>query len=172
MIRAKFHGAVRLLDRVCEFALGLVMLALFVILMLQIISRFVVFLPIPWSQDMITFLLVCSVFLGVGSATGNGKQIRLEFFADLFPKRVTALIFIAADLVSIAFLCLLTRQALQLAKDNLTVHMGAALVAFGWYYAFVCLGCAVMILNFIDLILGRLDTLAGRESNVSEEADA
>lgn len=171
MIRKKFHGAVSLLDRCCEIALGAVMLTLFAVLLLQIISRFLVFLPIPWSQDMITFLLVCTVFLGVGSATGRGKQIRLEFFTELFPERMTAAILIFADLVSIVFLGVLTGQAMQLGRDNLTVHMGTSLVAFGWYYAVVAFGCAVMILNFMDLILMRIDVLTGQKKSAGEEGE-
>lgn len=171
MFRKNFHKAIGLLDRCCDVALGLVMLALFAVLMLQIISRFMVFFLIPWSQDMITFLLVCSVFLGVGSATSRGKQIRLEFFVDLFPKRVTAAFLTFADAVSIVFLCVLTVQAMQSAKDNITTHMGTSIVAFGWYYAVVAFGCAVMILNFADLILMRLPILMGREHSEGEEAE-
>lgn len=104
MFRKTLKTAVGAFNKVCNLLLGIVMVAMFLVLLLQIISRFIAFVPLPWSQDLIVFLLICSVFLGACTATANNKQIRLEFFVDLLPKKLTKVILIIADLISIAFL--------------------------------------------------------------------
>lgn len=147
------------LNKICRLLLGIVMLALLLVLLLQIVSRFVAFMPIPWSQDMITFLLVCSVFLGAGAATANGKQIRLEFFIDRFPEKVTKTILCVADVISIAFLCVIFSQCMQMGAENITLKQGASLVPFGVYYYVVAFGCVVMIVNFIMLIANRIGSM-------------
>lgn len=86
MFRKTLKAAVGAFNKVCNLLLGIVMVAMFLVLLLQIISRFIAFVPLPWSQDLIVFLLICSVFLGACTATANNKQIRLEFFVDLLPK--------------------------------------------------------------------------------------
>ncbi|MBQ6622643.1 MAG: TRAP transporter small permease [Mogibacterium sp.] len=162
MIREKVDVVVGALNKVCNLLLGIVMVVMFIVLMLQIISRFVAFMPIPWSQDLITFLLVCSVFLGAGAATAKGKQIRLEFFVDLFPEKVTKIILCVADLVSIIFLVVITQQAIQMGQENIHTVMGGSLVAFGYYYMVVAFGCIVMICNFVMLILDRIAEITGK----------
>lgn len=164
MLKNVYDKFINSINKACSIALGISMLALFLVLLLQIISRFVMFLQLTWSQDMITFLLVCCTFLGVGSATGMGKQIRLEFFVDLFPKRVSALFLIAADLVSIVFVSVVAYQAIQLSGDNMYVHLGTSLVSVGIYYAVVAFGCITMALNFINLIIKNLYVLIGKET--------
>lgn len=161
-MRSKFSAAVGALNRVCALLLGIDMVAMFLILLLQIFSRFVSFMPLPWSQGMIVFLLVVAVFLGAGSATAAGKQIRLEVFANLLPKKVKDVVLILADLLSVVFLGVVTTQAASLAKENLRVIVGASPVTFGWYYVAVAFGSIVMILNFLCIILDRCAGLAGK----------
>ena len=121
MFRKTLKTAVGAVNKACNFLLGIVMVAMFLVLLLQIISRFISFVPLPWSQDLIVFLLVCSVFLGACTATANNKQIRLEFFVDLLPKKLTKVILIIADLISIAFLVVVTSQAFQMTGENMHV---------------------------------------------------
>lgn len=65
MFRKTLKTAVGAFNKVCNLLLGIVMVAMFLVLLLQIISRFIAFIPLPWSQDLIVFLLICSVFLVV-----------------------------------------------------------------------------------------------------------
>ena len=162
MIREKVDVVVGALNKLCNLLLGIDMVVMFLVLMLQIVSRFVAFMPIPWSQDLITFLLVVSVFLGAGAATARGKQIRLEFFVDLFPEKVTKTILCVADLVAIIFLIVIVRQSFQMGMENIHTVMGGSLVAFGVYYFVVCFGSIVMICNFVMLILDRISEITGK----------
>ena len=147
MFRKTLKTAVGAFNKVCNLLLGIVMVAMFLVLLLQIISRFIAFIPLPWSQDLIVFLLICSVFLGACTATANNKQIRLEFFVDLLPKKLTEVILIIADLISIAFLVVVTSQAFQLTGENMHVIVGAV----------------GMILNFILLIVDRFADLFAKK---------
>ena len=162
MLRENLKKAVGGLNKVCALLLGIDMVAIFIILLLQIFSRFVAFMPLPWAQDMIVFLLVVAVFLGAGSATAAGKQIRLEVFVDLLPGKAKDVFLILADLLSIVFLAVVAKQAVSLAGENLTVIVGASPVTFGWYYVAVAFGSIIMILNFLCIILDRCADLAGK----------
>lgn len=57
MFRKTLKTAVGAFNKVCNLLLGIVMVAMFLVLLLQIISRFIAFIPLPWSQDLIVFLL-------------------------------------------------------------------------------------------------------------------
>ena len=155
-----------MLNRFNNILLGIDVVAMFIVLMMQVFSRFIIFVPLPWSQDLITFLLVVSCFLGAGSATARGKQIRLEFFTGLLPDKAEDLVLIIADLISIAFLGVIFYQCLMLGIDNINFVIGASLVPSGYYYFAVCYGAAVMIINFTCLIGDRVKDMMNKRKGV------
>ncbi len=162
------------LNKICSALVAVDMVAMFIVLLIQIFVRFIMpSLAISWSMDMICFLLVISVFLGAGVATGAGKQIRLEIFADMLPKTLQKIVFTLADVVSIVFLCVVTTQSVRLGLENITVVVGASPVRFGWYYLVVALGCIIMIVNFLLIILNRFipvkDAAKAEEKEGTEE---
>ena len=168
-----YDTIIKWIDKVMEVLLTITELAMLIVLLLQIIQRFVAFIPIPWSQEFLTFLLVASVFLGAPSATNNGKQIRLEFFVDFFPKRVGAIILCIADLIAIVFLVIICKDAFGLGIDYLHTVIGANPVSLGVHYFVVSIGFGVMALNFVNLILKRIPTILGKETETAvEEAQA
>ena len=163
MIAKKYNAVVGKINGVCDVFVGVSMLAMLVVLTIQIFSRFISFTPLPWSQDLLTFLLVANGFLGAGSATGRGKQIRLEFFAMMLPKKVEEVVYAAADLISIVFLGIVTKQAFELAGENMKVIVGSSPIAFGIYYLVVSFGAIVMILNFISMFINDIKKVLGKE---------
>lgn len=143
-------------NKICAILVGVDMVAMFIVLLIQIFVRFIApELSIPWSMDMICFLLVISVFLGAGVATSNGKQIRLEIFADLLPGVLKKIVLTIADLISVAFLVVVTGQCFRLGAENMGVVVGASPVNFGWYYIVVAVGCIIMIVNFLVILVNR-----------------
>lgn len=168
-----YNKIITTLNKVMEVALTIVEVAMLIVLLLQIIQRFVAFIPIPWSQELLTFLLVASVFLGAPSATNNGKQIRLEFFVDLFPKRVGAVLLCIADIIAIIFLVIICKDAFTLGMDYRSTFIGANPVSLGVHYFVVSAGFGVMALNFVNLILKRIPTILGKDTPAeTEEATA
>lgn len=154
---------IRGMNKVMDVLLTIVELLMLIVLLLQIFQRFVAFIPIPWSQEFLTFLLVVSVFLGAPSATYNGKQIRLEFFVDFFPKRVTAILLCVADLIAVVFLSIIAKDAFHEGFEYLHTIIGANPVSLGVHYFAVSVGFAAMVLNFINLILKRIPVILGKE---------
>ena len=169
-----YDNIIKWIDKVMDILLTITELTMLIVLLLQIIQRFVAFIPIPWSQEFLTFLLVASVFLGAPSATNNGKQIRLEFFVDFFPKRVTAVLLCIADLIAIAFLVIICKDAFSLGMDYIHTFIGANPVSLGVHYIVVSIGFGVMALNFVNLILKRIPTILGKETEekIEEAAQA
>jgi TRAP-type C4-dicarboxylate transport system permease small subunit len=67
-----------LIQRIEEVAL-IVTMALIVILMaLQVFTRYVVKIPIPWSAELGTFCLVWMVFLGAAVGARRRRHVRVE----------------------------------------------------------------------------------------------
>ena len=167
-----YNKIITAINKVMEVLLTATEVLMLIVLLLQIIQRFVAFIPIPWSQEFLTFLLVASVFLGAPSATNNGKQIRLEFFVDFFPKRVGAVILCIADLIAIVFLVIICKDAFGLGLEYMHTIIGANPVSLGIHYMAVSIGFGVMALNFVNLILKRIPIILGKDTEEATEEAA
>lgn len=164
MLTKTYNAIVGKMNSVCDILVGVSMIVMLAVLTLQIVSRFIAFMPLPWSQDVLTFLLVANCFLGAGSATARGKQIRLDFFVMMMPKKVQNFMYLIADVISIVFLIIVTTQAFELATENMHVIIGSSPITFGWYYVIVGFGAVIMILNFINMVVDDAKKAFGKKT--------
>lgn len=145
----KLEKLVSGVNKASEFLLGVVVIIMFFILLAQIFSRFVFFIPLPSSQDLLIFFLLVSVFLGATVAVPRGKHISIEFLLMLVPERYKKLVLAVVSIISIGFLCVVAYQALTLIGMNKGASVGASPIPLGGYYFVVAVGCLLMVLNYI-----------------------
>lgn len=54
----------------------------------QVITRYVLGIPLPWTEEVSRLSLVCSVYAGTVPAYTRGEHIVVDFFARQLPHRV------------------------------------------------------------------------------------
>ena len=161
----KYKSIVQKVNKINEVMLVATLIIMFVVLLAQIFARFIFFIPLPASQDLLTFFMIASVFLGSGIAVANGKQIALEFLVDSIPGRTKDMLIILTDIISIAFLLLVVDQAREMIVKTKGALVGASPIPVSYYYVVVLIGCIIMIINFVDQALSKI-----RNGSVKEVA--
>jgi TRAP-type C4-dicarboxylate transport system permease small subunit len=68
----------------------------------NIIGRYFLSVSIPWAEEMMLFLMIGAVFLGIGPVGWLGRHIRMDVVVSLLPPRARELFEIFSDLVTIA----------------------------------------------------------------------
>lgn len=149
----QYGKIVEKINKINEIMLVATLVIMFIVLMAQIFARFIFFIPLPASQDILTFLMVAAVFMGSGIAVANHKQIALEFFVHSMPNKIRNKFMIFADGVSIFFLAIIIMQAYELMGKTKHTLVGAAQIPQMYYYLLVLIGCMVMTVNYINQIL-------------------
>ncbi len=144
------------LNKINEYLLVACLLTMFVVLLAQIFSRFIFFIPLPSSQDVLVFLLLTTVFLGAGCAVATHRHIVLEFMVLILPKKITRGVLIFSDLVSISFLVIVIGQSFELIEKTRGTIIGASPVPAEGYYAVVAAGCLMMAINYVNDLLKKL----------------
>lgn len=163
MFVKKLDAAVGKINKLNEVLLVVSVVFMFIVLLAQIFTRFIFFIPLPASQDLLVFSLVASVFLGAGIAVSKNKHIALDFFVELLPKKVGDKILVFADFASIVFLCIVFYQSLILIGKTKGALIGASPIPVSGYYVIVSIGCLMMILNYINHIAKKLFNTENRE---------
>lgn len=91
------------LDRF-DHAMLLVLLALLVaVVFLQVASRFVLKLPIEWSEEMARFLFIWFCWLGCSYATCSYHHIRITAHIRVLPKTIALWLLRLGDVLWIGF---------------------------------------------------------------------
>lgn len=91
------------LDRFDHAAILILLAGLVAVVSLQVASRFVLKIPIEWSEEVARFLFIWFCWLGSSYATLKFHHIRITAHLRLLPPRLARALLVAGDLVWIGF---------------------------------------------------------------------
>ncbi len=111
MIESLARGAKAVLGFL-RVASGLLLLASVAINFANIIGRYFFSVSLQWAEEMMLFLMVGCVFLGIGVVGWSGRHIRMDVIVSLLPPR--------------------GRRAMELFSDLVVIATSLALAYFAW----------------------------------------
>jgi len=113
--RAVLAGA-RSVNRGAIVVTAVIMLVLTVVVVLQVVYRYVLELPLVWSDEAARHLLVWLTFVGGGVAIAQGLHPRIELIDSLQAPNVRKAIELVVSLAVFAFLVVLCFVSADVAK--------------------------------------------------------
>lgn len=153
------HLLIRLCDRL-RWAAKVVLVvcgaAMSVIVMLQIVFRFVIFVPLPWSEELARYLMIWTGMVGSFVALREGRHIGVTMVVDRLPPRAAAWVSVFVQAATILFLAIVAQQGLALTLVNLSQLSPAMRIPMFYPYLAVPLGAALMI---VELTAGILQSI-------------
>jgi len=155
-MRTVTHHLIRLCDRLRWAAKGLLVVsgaAMAVIVMLQIIFRFVIFVPLPWSEELARYLMIWTGMVGSFVALREGRHIGVTMVVDRLPPRAATWVSVFVQAATILFLVILAQQGLALTLVNLSQLSPAMRIPMFYPYLAVPVGAALMIVELTAGIL-------------------
>ncbi|SHI53229.1 TRAP-type C4-dicarboxylate transport system, small permease component [Dethiosulfatibacter aminovorans DSM 17477] len=94
----------KLLDEhVEEWILIVTYTAMLIIASAQVFFRYVINYSISWSQDLLTYMLIWSVFIGISLAVKKRKHIKVELAFVILPKKAQFFLKVFSNLVFMVF---------------------------------------------------------------------
>lgn len=126
------------------------------IVFMQVVNRNLFDSSFKWVEELATMCMVCITFLGAALATALNAHTRIELFVNLFPPRVSRVIFALGDLLCAAFSVALAVYCWPLIVTNL--HTMSPAMKLPWCINYVVFTFA-MGLSAVYLILRGLGGL-------------
>lgn len=94
----------KLLDEhIEEWILIVTYTAMLIIATAQVFFRYVVNLSISWSQDLLTYMLIWSVFIGISLAVKKRKHIKVELAFVILSKKIQFYLKVLSNLIFMVF---------------------------------------------------------------------
>lgn len=139
--------------------------------LLQVVNRYLLGLPMFWTEELVLLLFVWSVMLGVPVALWHREEIVVDivsFAAGSVPERTRRL---AVDLCSIAFLAALVWSGLQFVERGGISRSPALGLPRSVFYASIPLGAALGVLALFGRRL-RTHEVGGTTATMHDAAAA
>lgn len=156
-LQVLFGPVIRVLDLLnaaLRVLLALTLAAMVVVVSLQIIVRFIlpklgIIASVPWSEELVRYLLIWSVFIGAGVAARRGSMISVEALPNALPPKAARAVRLTGLAVMLAFLVLAFRSGLDWVAFGAHERSTVMGVPMAWIYASMPAGMALMAVNLI-----------------------
>lgn len=136
MHRARFALVLEFLDQRLEEVLGSVVLAVMVtVAFVNVVTRYLVRLPLAFTEEITVNLFVWLVLLGTAAAFRSDAHLKVVFFVDRLPQGLRRGVIAFTHLVSLAvFLAVLRLGWMQVADEMLLGVVTQSLGVRSWYF--------------------------------------
>lgn len=136
--------------------------AMFLILLAQVIMRYVFSRPLTWSEEAARFIFVYVSFIGISYAYRQKGHIRMEVVVNLFPQAVRRGLEVLINLGTIALFCYMIPFSFRFIGIQAGVKATATHIPMSIVYTAPPLG---MALSCVRLLISSLRIVWGEEEN-------
>ncbi len=137
------------INRIGEIGLVLFLVVLTVVVFLQVLFRYVIQLPLFWTEELARYCLVWASLLGAGVALKRGQHIAVTYLLDRFPAGVRKAA-VRMSQVSVGFIVVVILWG-GLELVHITQHQisPALRIPMSYPYLSIPIGAVMMLIHII-----------------------
>jgi TRAP-type C4-dicarboxylate transport system permease small subunit len=151
----------KLFDKLHKLEEGFIMVCfaiMGVVLALQIFMRYVLNMPLIWSEEVARYLFVWATFIGAGYGVRTKIHICVEFFYSRMPRGVKLAITLATNTLCILVFAYLIPYGIDTVKTQWYIGSSAMEMPMSFVFAAVPLGCFIVCLRLLGEIVRAIKT--------------
>lgn len=146
MLFKKFDS---LVNTIIDNLVNILLFLMFLVVMLEVISRYVMREPFFWTDELARYLMFYMVMLGSSVALREERHPALLFIIEKFSKRIKNLWLTIVDIMIGILLVIIFKEGLSMAIDALSMKTPALRVSFFWVYLALPIGSLLMLYQLV-----------------------
>lgn len=138
-------------SKVVKNIIAVLLFAIMLILFIGVIARYFFNSPIYWTDELVTYMLVCMTFLGGYIALRSERLVRVTFALSLLPIKVRRVVEIFSQIVIIVFLCILGYYSLLILKTPVALNQKTVALSMPmkYFYGLIPVMIVLMLMRMI-----------------------
>jgi TRAP-type C4-dicarboxylate transport system permease small subunit len=148
----RFASVARLILRdIPRVAIGIILLLAIAINFANIVGRYVFLAPLPWAEEVLSFLVIWGVCLGASAVTYDRRHLAMDVCVGVFPptfRRILDVLILAAIIGFCSFASIQAWTIVKIMAGNGQVSIAAEIPMTVPYAGFV-VGFAMIVLAAI-----------------------
>lgn len=146
----------KILLKIIEISVSSLLVLMFTIVMISIFFRYVINLPIFWSEELARYTMFYMVMLGSAVAFREERHPALLFIIQKFPNKFLKVWNFIIDIIIIIILIIILKEGYLMAVGEMIMKSPALRISFFWIYLAFPIGALLMISQIIaNYIFGK-----------------
>ena len=142
------HGIDKVINKILRFIVIIMLSVMSVVVFAQVLFR-IVYLSIPWSEELSKYLLIWSTFLGAAICIRKGSLVGLEFLKNSLSEEKQKLLQTILNLIVCAMLLFLISVGFWAVRRVWFQITPVLKLSMGLMYAAIPVGSVFMLINQI-----------------------
>ncbi len=147
------------LDKVVDIFTAFLVLGMTVVVFISVFYRYVLNMPLSWSEEITRLMIVWLSFVGAYVAMRENKHIGFDVIVAKLPAGLRRWIHLAGQVLIAVFLLVVVWQGFIFSREFLHVTMPYTDIPIGWfaYSVFPVSGILMLMQTIISIIDARKD---------------
>ena len=159
-MKAALLAAARAVEVTIDLLSRAAVVAMTVLVLVQIVLRYVFNVPLPWVEEMTIFLMIWMAFMGAAIGVRRGAHIAMTILVDRMPPRLARICFHATTIAVIAFAGVVAWEGVQLMLSVGNQRSAALALPMTIPYMIVPLGALLVALQACANVVDPLPVVA------------
>lgn len=151
------RGFIRFWDEFERYLIGILLGIATFLCFLEVVRRAIFNSPTQWAEELIRYLIIFAVFIGISSVTKKNEHIRMSVIIDLFSEEKRRIVDLITALIGLVFSATVLISGIMLvgdAKSSETLSEFGLNIPVYIPYLALPIGGALMSLRLIGRIIG------------------
>lgn len=137
--------------KIVKIIIAVLLFAIMTILFIGVIARYFFNRPIYWTDELVTYMLVCMTFLGGYVALRSDRLVRVTFVLSLLPDKVRRAVEVFSQLVIIVFLGILGYYSILIMSTPVVLKQKTVALSMPmkYFYGLIPVMIALMLLRMV-----------------------
>jgi TRAP-type C4-dicarboxylate transport system permease small subunit len=144
-----------ILGRVCEVVLVLFLTAMAIVVFMQVIFRYLLSLPLFWTEEFARYCLVWASLMGAAVAVKRGQHIAVTWFVERLPYRIGRVLGLTARISVAVILAVVMWGGIKLVAVTSAQISPALRIPMAVPYMALPIGSGIMLYHVITSIFHR-----------------
>ena len=131
-----------------RFASSVILAVMTVVTFLAAVNRFTFNFSLPWSEELVRFLVMWMTMVGAAMGVGTNEHVGIDVFVSRFPKGMQFIIALILDVVGMFFSVVFCYIGVQMVSKQYMQTSTAMGLSMGVVYACVLAGGVLMFAEF------------------------
>lgn len=153
------------LFRIESFGIKFLVPVMIFVTFLQVVFRYALGTPLPWSEELAIYLFIWVAFLGASVGIRDKGHYGLEIIKNKLPVKVQGILNLFIYLVIFYFLAAITFYGAKMVLSSRTISSSMG-ISMRWFYSAIPVGGLFMIVHLLSIVCRDKGTF----SSVQKEA--
>lgn len=133
--------------------IGIALIGIMCIVLIQTLTRHVIFYSLPWSEELSRYLFVIMIMLGINIAVSKDMMVRIDMVDNLLSERAKRILKIGQNIIALLIATIFFYSSIDLVSNGFVQKSSAMQIPMSTVYVFVSIGFLLTMISIIFKII-------------------